>query len=177
MRSNRHGIRRPAPARARSAAPLAALLMLGASGCASSSVDAAGGPAERRATDGSSVESLADGTAFLVAGPSNGNREAAIVRGTLTVIGGGCLGFDEPGGNSTVVLVLPHGSHPSDDGSAVEIADGPTVGIGDTVEGGGGYRDLAQEGGVVASGWPDSPEACRSAATLAGIYDVELSED
>lgn len=93
------------------------------------------------------------------------------------MIGGGCLGFDEPGGSRTVVLVLPHGAHPSDDGSAIEIADGPTVRIGDTVEGAGGYRDLAHEAGVVASGRPDSPAACRSAVTLAGIYDVELSTE
>ena len=96
---------------------------------------------------------------------------AAIVTGTLTVIGDGCLGFDEPG-NGTVVLALPHGSRPTGDGSAIEVAGGPTVRIGDTITGGGGYNDQA---GVVASLWPDAPEACRSARSLAGIYDVELA--
>lgn len=83
MRSITHSICRLAPARV--AAPLAAVPVPvpvpGASGCAWSSVDAAGGSAERRAIDGSSVGSLADGTTFLLAGPSNGNRMTAIVRG------------------------------------------------------------------------------------------------
>lgn len=140
-------------------------LLLATSGCSVVSSRVPGG--------GSSVQHLADGTAFLVAERSNGNHMAAIVRGTLTTIGGGCLGFDEPSSNGTVVLVLPHGSRPSRDGTAIEVAGGPTVRLGDTVSGGGGYSDVT---GVVASGWPDSPEACRSASTLAGIHDVELDE-
>ena len=128
------------------------------------------GPVGRALGQGASVHQLDDGTAFLVAQRSNGNRMAAIVTGTLTVIGDGCLGFDEPGG--TVVLALPHGSRPTGDGSAIEVAGGPTVRIGDAITGGGGYNDQA---GVVTSLWPDAPEACRSARSLAGIYDVELS--
>lgn len=123
---------------------------------------------------GPSVEHLSDGTALLVAGRSDGDQMAAVVRGTLAVIDGGCLGFDPPDGSGTVVLVLPHGSHPTGDGSAVKIAGGPTVRVGDAVMGGGGGRDLTGEGDVVASVWPDAPEACRSATALAGIDDVEL---
>lgn len=178
MTSTQHRIAtgQRAPAHLHSTALLVGLLALGVSGCASSSPGAAPSTSASGPGAGRSVERLADGTSFLVSGPSNGNHMAAIVRGTLAVIGGGCLGFDDPGGNGTVVLVLPHGSRPTADGSAVEVAGGPTVRIGDAVEGGGGYRDQAEEGGVVASGWPDAPEACRSARSLAGIDDVESSE-
>lgn len=125
---------------------------------------------------GSSVQHLADGTAFLVAERSSGDQMTAIVRGTLTTINGGCLGFDPPDGSGTAALVLPHGSHPTGDGTAVEVAGGPTVRVGDAVMGGGGGRDLTGEEDVVASVWPDAPEACRSATALDVIDDVELDE-
>lgn len=121
-----------------------------------------------------SVEHLADGTAFLVAGRSNGDQMTAVVRGTLTTISDGCLGFDPPDGSGTVVLVLPHGSHPTRDGTAMKVAGGPTVHVGDAVVGGGGGRDLTGEQDVVASVWPDAPDACRSATALDVIDDVEL---
>lgn len=154
---------------------LVAGLLVGASGCAPAPAAPAREPADREGVPGASVERLSDGTAFLVAPPSNGNRMAAIVQGTLAVIGGDCLGFDEPGSGGTATLVLPHGSRPSDDGSAVDVPGGPTVRIGDAITGGGGYRSITEEAGVVATGWPDAPEACRSAQSLAGIYDVELA--
>lgn len=165
----------PPAGRRRRAFTLAVMALAGLAVLTTSTCGSEQGPVGlvgRALGQGASVQQLADGSAFLVAQRSNGNRMSAIVRGTSTVIGGGCVGFDEPG-NGTVALVLPHGSRPASDGSAIEIPGGPTVEIGETVEGGGGYNDQA---GAVASGWPQAPQACRSAGSLAGIYDVELVE-
>lgn len=87
------------------------------------------------------------------------------------MIGGGCLGFDEPAG--AVAVPLPHGSRPVDDGEAIEIAGGPTVRVGDALVGGGGCLDLRSAEDAVAAEWPGSPDACRSASSLAVIDDVE----
>jgi hypothetical protein len=78
----------------------------------------------------------------------------AQVVGTLIVGPGGCFALDY---ESTITpVVWPKGSTLADDGQSVEISrSGPTVRIGDDIEGGGGeftsphesttYRDVPDE--------------------------------
>lgn len=124
--------------------------------------------------DGPSTESLADGSRFLVAAPTNYYQQA-IVAGRLALIGGDCVGLETPESGESAALALPHGTRPSEDGAAIVLPDGLQIALGDPVIGGGGYTTLSQVPDAFAA-WPDAPSGCAGATYLASIYDVSIGE-
>lgn len=182
MRSSRRSARTAgASRRARPAALLTVLVAVGAAGCsqptqASTAADAAvQAPATQAPTGaGASTQALADGSSFLVAAPTNGQDEA-IVSGRLALIGGNCVGLEQPSSGETSALAFPHGTHPSDDGRAIVLPDGVQISLGDPIVGGGGSNTL--QGGTTAfDPWPDAPSGCAGATYLSSIYDVSIGE-
>ena len=151
--------------RARAAVLAAALVAVGVSSCSLLPFGASEEP---------STQTLADGSAFLVAAPSNFQQEA-IVAGRLALIGDGCVGLEMPESGENAALAFPHGTRPSDDGSAIVLPDGLQIALGDPVLGGGGYLTLS-EAPDAFDRWPDAPSGCARATYLATIYDVEIGE-
>lgn len=182
MPSNRRPTCAPQPrGRGRAGLVLVGLAVVGAAGCsqptqASTAADAAvQTPVPQAPADaGASTQALADGSSFLVAAPTNGQDEA-IVSGRLALIGGNCVGLEQPGGGETSTLAFPHGTHPSDDGQAIVLPDGVKITLGDPIVGGGGSNTL-QPGTTAFDPWPDAPSGCAQATYLSSIYDVSIGE-
>lgn len=157
---------RPCRTRLGTASLLAVVVGVGASGCSLLPFGAVGGP---------STQTLADGSTFLVNAPTNAFDEA-LVSGQLALIGGDCIGMEDPAGaGQGDVLTFPSGTRPSKDGRSIVLPDGLEVTVGDQVYGGGGYTELSENPGVLDS-WPDAPAGCRGAGTAVSIYDVKLGE-
>ena len=154
--------RRP---RLRPVALLAALVAVGASGCSLLSFEA---------DSGASTQTLADGSGFLVAAPTNFFPEA-IVSGRLALIGDDCMGLEGLPGERGDVLAFPHGTRASDDGRAIVLPDGLQITVGDQITGGGGYTTLSERPDAFDR-WPDAPSGCAKATNLASIYDVKISD-
>ncbi|BDZ55148.1 hypothetical protein [Agromyces marinus] len=91
----------------------------------------------------------ADGTILLAASNPPDAAMDAIVAGTLTRTENGCLALDDLDGLH--VLEFPYGTTLADDGETVEVPGLGPLRIGDAVEGGGGYLDVA-----------DAPDECRT---------------
>ena len=151
--------------RARPAVLLAALVAVGTSSC--SLLPFAAG------TD-ASTQTLADGSSFLVAAPTN-VEDAAIVSGRLALIGGSRVGLEQSGGGETSTLAFPHGTHPSDDDRSIVLPDGVQITLGDSIFGGGGSSTL-EPGTTAFDPWPGDPSGCAGATYLSTIYDVSIGE-
>lgn len=109
---------------------------------------AANGPS---ATD--AVQRFNGTTALVVVSESAAAMEAQVV-GTLGRTESGCLALKHEG--RTYVLQLPLGSRLNEDGRGVEVPGIGLLALGDRVDGGGGYHELA-----------DVPVECRLGTEIA----------
>ena len=149
--------------RARATVLVAMLVAVGASGCS-----------QLPFVGSASTQTLADGSGFLVAAPTNGGDDA-LVSGRLTLLGENCVGLGRPGGEETSVLEFPHGTRPSDDGRAIVLPDGLQVALGDSISAGGGSTTLRLYPDAFDR-WPDAPSGCAGATYLTSIHDVKIGE-
>ena len=151
--------------RLRPAALLLALVALGASGCSLLPFGAGAG---------ASTQTLADGSGFLVAAPTNGGDDA-IVSGTLALIGEDCVGLKTPSTAESAALAFPHGTRASDDGRAIVLPDGVQITLGDSISGGGGSTTLDRAPDAFDA-WPEAPSGCAKATYLSSIREVKISD-
>ncbi|TNM67599.1 hypothetical protein FHN55_09075 [Streptomyces sp. NP160] len=146
---------------------LAALLLVAAgvvitSGCTGGG-DATGGTGQRgeqvapwgvSTTLFITAEALGQDSYFLLRPPppKNGASSGARVFGELAVLQGGCLGL-----SPDTAVAWPNGTTALPDGDGVELSDGQVLRIGDTLDTGGGFANVAFTG--VAAGCPGSDVA------------------
>ena len=100
------------------------------------------------------AEALGQDTYFLLRPPppKSGFSAAARVFGKVAVLPGGCLGL-----SPTTAVAWPNGTTALPEGDGVKLSDGQVLRVGDTLDSGGGFANVAFTG--KAAGCPGSDVA------------------
>lgn len=104
---------------------------------------------------------VTDGATTALVSTQSGSGMEAQVRGRLVHTADGCVALDSEGGE--VPVVWPRGT--SLDGGAIVLPSGARLGVGDEVDGGGGYVSVSSLTGTV-------PEAC-SGLTVVVVSTID----